>query len=82
MYSKFGSCLAPNDNKIIVVKENKSQLIVQNKERETILNIRVDGCLKFEGTQCDALLILEKTGCCSSTFPTLFTGNTKRNITI
>lgn len=57
MVLNFDGCLSQTKQKIIVLKENKSQLRILNENQEEIYKIRVDGCLDFPGPKCDYLLI-------------------------
>ncbi len=46
-------CKQERTDKIIVVKENKSEFKINNPLQKKILQIKVDGCLDFEGKRCD-----------------------------
>jgi len=54
----FDSCGQSTQVSTIVCEENKRKFIGLNKNRKTILKVKVDGCLKkIEGKRCDWLLI-------------------------
>ena len=54
----FDSCGQSTQFSTIVCEENKRKFIGLNKNRKTILKVKVDGCLKkIEGKRCDWLLI-------------------------
>jgi hypothetical protein len=53
----FGKCETTTERSIIVLKENRSRLVIKNSQNEKIRKVWVDGCVITEGQRCDFLLI-------------------------
>ncbi len=53
----YGECETTTDKSILVLRENRSQLIIKNLRREKIKQVVVDGCAITEGQRCDFLII-------------------------
>ena len=56
MYN-FGKCGRMRKDSTISLKEIESNFICENPDRLEILEVIVDNCLKFQGKQCDYLLV-------------------------
>jgi len=53
----FGECEVSTEKSIIVLKENKSQLVIRNSHNEKVRQVKVDGCAIKDGQRCDFLII-------------------------
>lgn len=61
MNYNFGKCLLPSETMLeIKVEEEGKSFKIRNPSKKEILKVRVDKCLKFEGFQCDWLLVLKE----------------------
>jgi hypothetical protein len=58
----FGNCETTTEQNIIVLKENRSRLLIKNSRNEKIRRIVVDGCAITEGQRCDFLIIDANSG--------------------
>lgn len=54
---EFGKCETTTEQGIIVLKENRSRLVINNSRKEKIRRVVVDGCVITEGQRCDFLII-------------------------
>jgi hypothetical protein len=52
-------CSECNNNKIVKVKENGKEFIVNNNSQKLITKIKIDNCLIIEGKRCDWLLEID-----------------------
>jgi hypothetical protein len=52
-------CSECNKNKIVKVKENGKEFIVNNNSQKLITKIKIDNCLIIEGKRCDWLLEID-----------------------
>lgn len=52
-------CTETNTNRLVVFKENKSKLTIENTRQLLATKIKVDGCQITEGLRCDFLYILD-----------------------
>lgn len=58
---EYEKCTSINNNKIISLKENKSEFRVSNKNQKPLRAIQVDGCLVGkESEKCDWLVICDE----------------------
>ena len=55
----FGICEKVINHRLIVFKENRSKLVIENTKRKNVRRIEVDGCVLKEGLRCDYLMITE-----------------------
>lgn len=53
-------CCTINRNKVEVFKENRSKLIIKNKDRVEATRIKVDGCEITNGVRCDFLYLIKE----------------------
>jgi hypothetical protein len=53
----FGKCEITTEQSVIVLKENRSRLIIKNSRKEKVRRVLVDGCAITEGQRCDFLII-------------------------
>jgi hypothetical protein len=53
----FGNCEDRTEQSVIVIKENRSRLVINNPRRERIRKILVDGCVITNGLRCDYFII-------------------------
>lgn len=53
----FGKCERETTQRLLVLRENKSRLIVKNLQKEKIRQVSIDGCVVTEGQRCDYLII-------------------------
>lgn len=54
----FGECGTQSEDPKIVVSENRRTFAADNKNRLTVLKVKVDNCLEIPGKRCDWLLIV------------------------
>ncbi|MDJ0529348.1 MAG: hypothetical protein PX634_29345, partial [Microcystis sp. M53600_WE12] len=52
-------CSECNNNKIVKVKENGKEFIVNNNSQKLVTKIKIDNCLIIEGKRCDWLLEID-----------------------
>ncbi len=60
----FDECkeILNDKNKIVLDdKKGESKFYLENKSKLSINKIKVDGCLKIEGKQCDYLIVINET---------------------
>lgn len=58
-YPNYEQCTIKTKDKIISLKENKSQFILINDCQKEIYKTQVDGCLNIEERKCDYLLTVK-----------------------
>lgn len=54
-------CTIINKNKLVVFQENKSKLIIENKDEVEGSKIIVDGCEITQGLRCDFMYLIKDT---------------------
>lgn len=55
------NCSITSKNRIFTFEEQRSKLILKNKDEVTSTKIRVDGCIINEGLRCDYLHLAKET---------------------
>jgi len=53
------ACTAVTNDKLIVLKENRSKVIFDNKKQIKVEKIHVDGCQITSGIRCDYLMLTD-----------------------
>ncbi|MBD0852647.1 hypothetical protein [Maribacter arenosus] len=54
------NCIQKTNNKIIVFQENRSKLIILNKNQINTTKVTVDGCEITSGLRCDFMLLAQE----------------------